>query len=118
MDDKFLENVVGCVEANSFERHCLWLHFAEEARMFECGQFIRYRWEQNSSGYLETVGTIDNRCVCISILTDKVDGKKLLFWFATSEAVDYQLIDQWLQKYLTAEAYANKSDATNFHNVL
>ncbi len=146
---EYLEGVVGVVEANSFEYHSLWERFATDAsrhgrngsRTFEYHSLWErfatdasrhgrngsrtFEWNGNSSGYGCTVGHLDGRPVAISLLTSTVDGNKLLFWYATSVVVDYDMIDKWLNENLPESAFQvnmprllNKTDATNFINII
>lgn len=109
---KFLEGVVGVVEATNCEKHMLWA----ENRRHEKPR----KWIENLSGYGATVGSLADMPVCISLLTAEVDGQKLLFTHPTSMVVDHRLIDQWLKDELPETAmrpdgYVNSTDATNFH---
>ncbi|MBW3243299.1 hypothetical protein KUV57_11385 [Epibacterium sp. DP7N7-1] len=109
---KFLEGVTGVVEANSFETMCLWERHTMHGRA----------WEEVSTGYGATVAVLHDRPVALSLRIAIVEGQKVLFIDATSELVDWKLIDAWLEKNLPASAYdgdrINRSDAMNFANVL
>ena len=112
---EFLRGVVGVVEANSFEKHMLWKDRGTDV------------WEGYCEGYLETVGHINKRPVCLSILVDVVNGHRLLFIEPTSQLVDHKMIDAWLLNVLPATAYRdfpndppkiiNRTDAMNFRNI-
>ena len=112
---KFLDGVVGVCEATSCEYHYVWEHWHE-----------RVEWKQNNMGLGETVGTLDDRPVHISLRTAEIDGKKILFWEATSQVVDHEMIRKWLQKNLPITAFregdprqgVNQTDATNFHIIV
>lgn len=106
----FLEGVVGVVEANSYESMCLWQEHTK--------RHGKESWVSNLSGFLEIVGHLNDKPVCISLFTTVVNGQKLLFWHATSTVVDHDIIRKWFEKNLTPEAYGNTTDAMNFHNVL
>lgn len=110
----FLDGVVGVVEADSFARHVLW----KENRDREKPRL----WDQNLSGFGQTVGFVKKMPVCISLLTATVDGRKVLFVHPTSVVVDHRMIDKWLKKSLPETAfrsdeYINRTDATNFHAI-
>lgn len=111
---EFLEGVVGVVEATSFEKMKLWDQYKNEKKV---------SWVESGTGYLETVGTILDRPVCLSMFTNVVDGHKILFIEATSQLVDWVMIDEWLKENLPESAfqengiYINKQNAMNFHNV-
>lgn len=101
---RFLDGIVGSVEATHDEKSHLWALYTKE---------LNKRWKENNSGILETVGYLDDRPVCISLSTAVVDGHKILFWHATSQVVDHVLIDEWL-KLNTPD---NRTNATNFHSI-
>jgi hypothetical protein len=114
---KFLDGVIGVVDANSYESMCLYMENDREQKR---------PWKQNSSGLLETVGIVDGRPVCLSLLTNEVDGHKLLFIEATSQIVDWKMIEEWLQRSMPVTCFdgndprrrLNRTNAMNFHNVL
>jgi hypothetical protein len=110
---QYLDGVVGVVEANGYERMCLWREGKENGR----------KWRESLSGYGQTIGKIDGRPVHVSLLVDEVDGHRILFIYPTSQVVDHELIDRWLLATMPGSAkkrdgqYVNKVDAMNFHNV-
>lgn len=109
MNDK-LQNVVFLVEANSFERMKLWEEFSH-----------KHSWVQDNEGYLEIIGTLDNRPVCISFVFVKIDGFLVAFCDASSEVVDYKMINDWFDKNcnpLTKDNRKARCDAMNFHTCL
>src|SRR4029077_8557157 len=91
---KFLEGTVGVCEATDNEQHSLWERWHE-----------RVEWEQNCSGLMETVGTLVEMPVCISLRTAKINGQKIIFWRATSQVVDHRMIDKWLNAALPKSAF-------------
>lgn len=101
--EKFIEGVSGICEANSFEHSCLWERW-----------HTRGKWEHSYCGLGLTLGGIDNRPVCIAINTIKYNGKKILFWYCTSQVCDHKMIDDWLLEKLPG---IEKTDAQNFHIV-
>lgn len=105
---EFLKDVVGVVEANSCESMFLWERHHVQ---------LKKPWVSNLSGYGVTVGELDDHPVHISLLINTVDGKRILFWHATSMVVDYRMIEAWLEAALP-EAYNNRTDAINFSNIL
>lgn len=106
--EELLKDVVGIVEATSFETMSLWQKYKDS-------------WIQNNGGYLPTVGMIDGRPVVLSLFVNVVNGHKLLFIEATSQVVDWHMIEQWLTTNVPSavrnDGYLNKVDAMNFHNV-
>ena len=115
----FLKDCIGIVEATSFEQLCLWRDEHEGRKI---------PWDQTGLGYLETVGSIGNRPVCISLSTVHIDGKKILFIDATSQVVDHDMIEKWLEQNMPDTAFRdnynnipgrhlNKVNSMNYHNV-
>lgn len=114
--EQFLAGVSGVVEANTFERHSLWL---ENDRLGAKGR----KWEENLRGYIEYVRWVQGRPICVSMFKATIDGQSILFWDATSQLVDYAIIEDWLEKVIPKTARdergrINKTDAMNFCNVL
>lgn len=110
---KFLEGVVGVVEANSYETLCLWKEETGERKT---------SWIDDTRGILEVIGHIGDLPVCISLRTATVDGHKILFVDPTSRVVDHEMVQLWLEKNLPKSAfegnYINRADAMNFYNVI
>lgn len=109
---EFLDGVIGVVEATSCEKSFLWKQYTEE---------LKIPFEEKSFGLGRIVGYLDDMPVFISLLIAAVDGHKVLFMEATSQVVDYRLIDKWLNENCPKTAFCgdrlNKVDALNFHNV-
>lgn len=104
------EDVVGIVEATSFESLCLWEKWHQQKG---------YTWIESRSGPLITVGYVsDGRPVCIAPLIHVVNGKKLMFVETTSLVVDWDMIDEWLYENVPNARkgkFLNKETAKNFH---
>jgi hypothetical protein len=119
MDDdmkNLLAGVTAVVEANNFEKSMLW---AENRR-----RATPRTWEDNLSGRGATVGHFGGEPVAISLFTANIDGEKVLFWHATSQTVNYPMVDEWLEQNLPRTAFRaddpdrlNRTDAQNFHSV-
>lgn len=108
----FLDGVTGAIEATSCEQHSLWERYTEYG----------VEWKQHNVGLLETVGTLADMPVCISLHTTQIGGDKILFYHATSQVVDQRMINKWLEENLPTTARRedgalNKTDATNSHIV-
>ena len=92
------------VEANSYERMTLWEGWVNKAE-----------WQQHLQGRLVTVGTYRNRPVCVSLVWATIQGKVVCFLEATSELVDWKMIDVWLKQEFPG---VRKVDAMNFGSEL
>jgi hypothetical protein len=109
---EYLDGIIGTVEANTFEQNCLWRDYHE-----------KYEWIETRSGYIRHVGEIGDKPIYISLMTAIIKGHKILFWYPTSVAVDYDVITEWLKKNVPQSAmqpnadYVNNVDAQNFSNV-
>lgn len=112
--DKFLEGVVGAIEATSEEQHNLWKRWSQE---------LGKTWEQVNPGLLPTIGSLAGMPICLSLSKVKVNGAPILFYYASSQVVDHRVVEKWIECQLPASAKSkdgriNKSDATNAHIVL
>lgn len=110
---RYLDGVVGVVEASRCEQYMLW---AENDRI------SRRSWISSTSGYGETVGSVSGMPVHVSLSTATVDGHKLVFADAVSRVVDHTMVRDWLEAALPktarkADGRLNITDAMNFHNV-
>jgi hypothetical protein len=112
----FLDGVVGVVDANSYESLCLWRENQELA--------VPCSWVQNNSGLMETVGYVNGYPVCLSLLTTRISGWKILFIEVTSRMVDHEMVEKWLLENMPKSAfkkssrYINRTNAMNFSNIL
>lgn len=112
----FLAGIIGAVEANSFEQFSLWQDNNANNGIKELP------WIEGGMGLMETVGHIDGRPVCISLMVNTIDGHRILFYYATSEVVDHKMIEEWIEANMPASALTydgrvNRTDAMNFHNI-
>ncbi len=110
---KFLEGVVGSVEASDFEYFSL----------YEDEKSHGSEWKENLSGIWRNIGSIADRPVCVSLRTAEINGAKILFWHPTSPMVDYDLIEAWLKRVLPKTAirddnHLKRTDAMNFCNIV
>ena len=102
-----MQGTVFAVEANTFEQRILYGAYKDEVR-----------WVGDNSGYLPTIGHIDDRPVCVSLFWVEIDGKRVLFYHPTSQAVDHKLIEEWLDANMPLNEYNGRKtrcDADNFH---
>lgn len=111
---EIFKDVIGIVEANSFEHMCLF----EERKDLN--------WIENGQGLSFSVGSIGKRPVCITVFVETINDKRVVFWDATSQVVDYTMIHKWFERHLPISAFkkahddiprVNSVDAMNFHNI-
>lgn len=110
---EYFAGVVGIVEATSYEQYALWKEYHDKEG---------YNWSsRREGGPLVTVGKIEDRPICIALERATICGHLIVFLDATSELVDWRMIDRWLTDNLPQSAfdgkYVNKVDAMNFNNV-
>jgi hypothetical protein len=116
---KFLEGVIGCVEADGYAQHMLWHQYHHKPHFDQPPM----TWEQGRSGLCEIVGYVADMPVNVSLYVNVVDGHRILFYDAVSRVVDHEMVREWLDKVLPDSArrpdgYINNTDATNFSNIL
>lgn len=104
---EFLEDAFAYVEANSFEKYQLWKEWFYNTK--------RVDWKDNLSGFLPTVARWSDKPICVSIRYAHINGKKVVFWYATSQLVFYPAIDTWMKTYMPD---AIRGDAQNFQNIV
>lgn len=98
------------VEATSFEKYALWKMYSNEALYKNKHNVIK--WEQGS-GRMYTLGELDGRPITVCFFWDKLNGHNICFYEATSQVVDHELVEEWLDKFCPKP----RTDANNFHNV-
>lgn len=103
---------VGVVEANSFERLSLW---QKKSPRSETSRNPVNTWQDLGSGCMFHVGDCDGRPVNVEISFACINGKWVMFYWPCSQVVDFNLVEEWLEKYMS---HARKSDAMNFHNII
>ncbi len=97
---------MGIIEATDFEKFCLWERWNPR---------MDIEWKDESLGYFANLGKVADMPVCLSLWIAYINGKKVLFWDATSQVVDYRMIEAWFEKHLKD---VKKTDANNAHIVL
>lgn len=113
---KFLDGVAGVVMATREEQQQMW-------ERWHRGEIAWIKsWVSGSSGPLVTIGELAGRPICLSLLVATINGQRILMADATSQLVDHALVDQWIEAHAPDTARKdgrlNRSDATNFTNVL
>lgn len=107
------------VEASSFEQQALW-----EAHAVQAGgdNSTRIDWLDQTRGWLLEIGRLDNRPICINVRGSLLNGLAVLFYDATSQVVDWQMIEDWFQERCWPKWDNNTRrahcDAANFHHCL
>lgn len=108
------------VEATSCEQFFLWQQHAIESDKRIASR--PRRWEQTYHGWIVTVGHLNRRPVCVSMCWCLIDGRRVLFWYPTSEVVDHVQIEKWFSKHFArkwdSESRRACCDAMNFHHCL
>ena len=107
--DEMLNAVDYIVEANSFEQTTLWKKYHEKVK-----------WEEHLSGFGVHVGDIaDLHPVWISILVETINGKVVLFWYPTSNVVDYEMCERFImRKTVNRDSKSRLVDANHFPHIL
>lgn len=88
------------VEATSFEQLTLWQQWHEKVE-----------WKEHPQGKAPTVGLLDGRPVVLCFFYAHLSGAKVMFWYATSQVVDYLMIDDYLKENFPD---VPRTDAMNF----
>jgi len=91
--NEHLRSCVYAVEANSCEAGHIWEQFCS----VDFSNNKEHSWTE-VFGWLETVGHIDDRPICVSMRVVDIDNQHILFWDATSQLVDYKMIDEWFDE--------------------
>jgi len=111
-----LKETIFLVEATSNEWHVLWSRWCKESK--ECWEPVIKKWEQ-LGGWLLTIGHLEDRPVCVSLTFDRLDGFLVCSWEATSEVVDYKMINEWFDKHyssVTRDGRRARCNFANFHH--
>jgi hypothetical protein len=90
------------VEATRFEQLALWRNWHEETG---------WPWVEDLSGYGINVGECAGLPVFVSISWATIKNRHIMFIEATSQVVDYRLIDAWIEENFPN---APKTNACNF----
>lgn len=114
---RFLEGVVGIVEATREEQHNIWMRRAKQAAKYnnEKDSTNNLDWVSSNSGLGPCIGYIASYPICITMYVNTIDGHKILFVEATSLVVHHGMIRDWLGIQLPGVPI---SDATNWTHSL
>jgi hypothetical protein len=125
--DKRLLETFYVVEANNNEQHLIWrdnqykvkeyIHEKVDKNLIFNEYPSDHRYEQDYSGFLMQVGTFHGEPVCISISFCKLDNEIIMFYYATSNTVNHDIIEEWLKAHCNPQYQGRRShtDANNFH---
>lgn len=110
--DTCIADIFYAVEATSCEKHFLWKEYN-----------VKHAWKDIGFGWGMHVGELDSMPIVVSLQMAIIDGRRILFYEATSQIVDHRIISKWLNDNVPAlkhiEGVRRKMcDATNFHNCL
>lgn len=77
-------------------------------------------WEQHTFGYLKEIGICAGRPVVVECEWATINGHLIMFYDATSQVVDREMIDQWLKDNCNPQHRGRRAhcDANNFDFVL
>lgn len=110
-NDPRLKSTDFVVEATNAEHFFLWREFHD-----------RTEWKEGHLGYMETIGHVQGRPVCICLTWDVIDGMNVMFVDATSQLVDWEMVERWLDRHCNPKwdnsTRQARTDAMNFHHVL
>lgn len=109
--DKYLDGVVGVIEATDCEKFFIWQEFTQNQKRV---------WESSGHGLMCGVGEINDMPVTLSFMTATLDGHKMLFYHSPSQVVDHRMVRTWLNENCPKSAWEGDrlrhADATNYHN--
>lgn len=111
-DRNYFKDVKAIVEADYYTLHSLWNAY-HNAPLY--GRRID-SWKEESAGHGITIGKMDRRPVCIVLWWAILNGHRVMFWEATSQVVDYKMVQDWFRHFKTRDMVS--CDANNFHRVL
>lgn len=81
-----LEQTSLVVEATSFEAFALWQNYKSEVK----------EWKQEP-GTLIQIGEFSGNPICVQIMWEIIDSKRVLFWEATSRIADFDMINEFFK---------------------
>lgn len=119
-EDPRTRDAVYVVAATNEERHMLWREYSADAHASGWGSpgNKRIAWAQDNPGWLRTVGVFGGMPVALALTFERLAGRLVIFWEATSQVVDYRMCEAWLEENVPAYASRHHSDAANFGHCL
>lgn len=105
------DKVVFVVEADDYAQQKLWEDWHK-----------KLSWEPSTRGEMIQIGSILDRPIVITLFVHTLQGHKVLFYNATSQLVDHQMVEEWLEKHCNPKwdngTRRAHTDANNFHHVI
>lgn len=102
------------VEANAFERFCLWEKHSKET----C-------WEDDNAGGWERIGFVDKKKkkpIFVEFWFAKIHGKRICFYSTTSRHNDSQKVEEYIKENYPVKwdngTRVAMTDAMNFHHAI
>lgn len=112
MQYKDLKDTFFVVEATDFELFTLWREWNKAIPI-----------EQDCVGFVETVGKVAGRPVCVTLFRYRFWDKWVVFWEATSQLVDHKMVREWIEKEVLIHCpkwdngtRISQTNAWNFHH--
>lgn len=79
-------------------------------------EYMDWKWSyvQDMSGYMHTIGHINDRPICISPMIHKVAGLNVLYVEANSALIDWEMIEDWVREVTGKPDIRIQNSPTNF----
>lgn len=101
------------VEVTTAEKHFLWEKYHKEVD-----------WDEQKffTGFGRDIGRVDKRPITVSFRLILINKLHVLFWEATSELVDYKMIDDYMKEHCNPMEFGTdrraKCYAEGFYNCI
>ena len=93
-----LKKIALLVEANDYERHMLWINYADAAATYRLPSNHTVKWSgAGADGFMVEVGDLAEMPVCVVFTFDQINDKTVVFYHASSQVVDHRMIEKWLR---------------------
>lgn len=119
-DQELFKDVVFIVECTLNEQQTFWRDYHYKPIYPDV---IVKSWAQDQLGYTIQIGQLDDRPINICIFFATLDGKKVMFYEAISQVVDYEMVEKWMDHFSKdirwdISTRRAKCDSSNFHHCL
>ena len=108
--EKF-KDVVFVIEATDFERFALW-----QMNNSEVDSYRIKSWESESRGWAPTIGYLDDKPVVVSLSYAKLNGHRVVFYYAPSMIVDHEMVRNWIDHHTQHLEFEGRQCHTNANN--